>query len=128
MAWMRKRVTEKGEIRWDVECREPNRRRRRKSFRLKRDAETFRLAIEADLAAGGYVDPNLGYQHLDVYARSWLRSRVWLSPKTKETYEGQLRLHILPGLGEKPLNRLAPAVVREWYAGLYAKVEDPDIK
>lgn len=59
MAWMRKRMTAKGETRWDVEYREPNRRRRRKSFRLKRDAETFRLAIEADLAAGGYVDPNL---------------------------------------------------------------------
>lgn len=41
-------------------------------------------------------------------------------PKTRELYEGFLRLHILPSLGPLPLGRLTTAGIRRWHADLLA--------
>lgn len=65
------------------------------------------------------VDSNAGNIRLEAYARQWVRSRPTLGPKTRETYEGQLRLHILPVLGDIPINEITPALVRQWHGGLF---------
>lgn len=55
------------------------------------------------------------------YASRWLLQRTALAPRTRELYEHQLRRHILPVLGELPLNGVTTAVVRQWYADLHHK-------
>jgi integrase len=125
MAWIRKRMTQKSGPRYDVEYRAPDKSSRRVTFRRLRDAKRFKKNIERELAAGGWVDPNLGYTSLEQYAWDWLKGKAQLSPKTIETYESQLRLHILPGLGSYPLNGLTSARIRMWHADLYGKTENP---
>ncbi|MET0902284.1 MAG: site-specific integrase [Acidimicrobiales bacterium] len=66
---------------------------------------------------GRWIDPTAGRVPLDTYARTWLRDRP-LRPRTRELYEGLLRLHILPTLGAVELARLTPPKVRAWYADL----------
>lgn len=59
------------------------------------------------------------------YADEWLRGKVRISPRTREIYALQLRLHILPTvgdnvrpLGEVSLSGITPELVRAWYAAL----------
>ena len=56
---------------------------------------------------GRWIDPNAGRVPLDTFAMTWLRDRP-LRPRTRELYEGLLRLHILPTLGAIELARPNP--------------------
>lgn len=42
---------------------------------------------------------------------------------TYATYEGDVRLHIVPGIGKRKLKSLQPAHVREWLTGLQTKCQ-----
>jgi integrase len=62
---------------------------------------------------------------LGAYAWEWLHSKPRLSPRTREIYALQLRLHILPApvrdvpaLGGVRLADLTPDLVRRWYSAL----------
>jgi Phage integrase, N-terminal SAM-like domain len=55
---------------------------------------------------------------LDVYGPGWLAERPGLRPKSRQLYEGLLRLHILPTLGRFALAELSPARVRSWRSSL----------
>ncbi|MBK5223188.1 MAG: tyrosine-type recombinase/integrase family protein [Acidimicrobiia bacterium] len=63
-------------------------------------------------------NPASGKVTLRDYATKWLEQRPGLRPRTVELYEGELRLHILPGLGDLELAKITPSKVREWHAGL----------
>jgi hypothetical protein len=72
-------------------------------------------------------DPLAGRTTLDRYARAWLRGHVRLARRTREIYESQLRLHVLPAidpsvpaLGPVAMADLTPALIRQWYAALVA--------
>ncbi|MGB9111482.1 MAG: tyrosine-type recombinase/integrase [Acidimicrobiales bacterium] len=65
---------------------------------------------------------------LEDYAKDWMKSRVRLAPRTREIYESQLRLYVLPALtdgtpalGKVALADLSPDLVRLWYAALSAQ-------
>lgn len=88
------------------------------TFRTKGDAEAYLATVRADMARGVWLDPSAGKVTLREYALRWLEQRPDLRPRTVELYEGELRLHILPGLGEVELAKLSPAKVREWHSGL----------
>jgi integrase len=49
------------------------------------------------------------------YSSRWLAERP-LRPRTRELYDGQLRLHILPVLGETELDQITPSRNRTWRA------------
>jgi integrase len=49
------------------------------------------------------------------YAGVWLEHRT-LKPRTVEHYTQLLERHILPALGEYPIRKLTPAIVRQWHA------------
>lgn len=51
------------------------------------------------------------------FTTSWLSSAD-LRPLTRRDYDSLLRNHILPHLGDVPLQNLSRAVVRAWYGGL----------
>jgi integrase len=119
MAYIKKRTTATGEVRYHVEYRTPDGKIRSKTFRRKRDADDYRRTVETELSHGGWVDPQAGKVPFGEYSARWLASRGRLSPRTRDLYEGQLRLHICPVLGGLPLNSIDARVVREWHAGLY---------
>lgn len=59
------------------------------------------------------------WRRLKGKAAAWIEHRN-LRPRTRELYEGQLRLDVLPVLGEARIARLEPRHVREWHAELSA--------
>ncbi|GAA4474144.1 site-specific integrase [Rhodococcus olei] len=78
--------------------------------RRKIDLDVWRPpAVEAASAAAPVT--------LRTYSERWLAERH-LKPRTRSLYEGQLRLHILPDLGDAELTAITAAVVRSWHAGL----------
>src|SRR4051794_20540094 len=99
--------------------RDPQGRQRKKTFRTKKEAEHFAATVQTDRWAGRWVDPASGKATLAEYAQLWLETRPRpLRPRTAELYEGLLRLHILPDLGQRQLARISPADVRTWHATL----------
>jgi hypothetical protein len=98
------------------------------TFLTKGDAGRWLSSVEADRTRGRWLDPRAGRVRLEEYAWDWLRARVRLAPRTREIYESQLRLHILPALadgvpalGDIALADLTPEMVRLWYATLTAR-------
>lgn len=94
-------------------------------FASKGDASRWLASVEAGLAKGGWIDPAAGKVRLSEFADEWLQGRVNISKRTREIYALQLRLHILPAVGEDvrplgdvPLASLTPALIRSWYAAL----------
>ncbi len=98
------------------------------SFVTKAEAARWLAGVETERAKASWVDPQAGRVALDTYARAWLRGQARLAKRTREIYEAQLLLHILPvidpevpALGTLALADLMPALVRQWYAALVAR-------
>ena len=96
-----------------------------RTFPTKGDASRWLAAAETDQARGLWLDPAAGKATLRDYSRSWLDGHVRISARTREIYESQLRLYILPpvadglpALGDVALNALTPDLIRSWYAAL----------
>lgn len=99
----------------------------------KRKADKFARDISSDVDRGTYIDPDAGSITLRKYVTEiWLPAQTF-GPSTRETIERQLRLHILPdlgdarGLGSYRLAQLArsPSVIQAWIRGLQTKPEKP---
>lgn len=104
--------------RYDVRLRDPSGRVYSRSFRSRRDAETWAAREQADRSRGAWVDPRRGRITLAEYAGQWMAHRTDLRPRTRELYQGLLDHHILPALGEARLAALRPSHVRSWYGRL----------
>ena len=103
------------------------------TFTTKAEAGRWLAGIEADQARGQWVDPQAGRVLLSDYAWGWLRGHVNIARRTREIYEGQLRLHILPtidpdvpALGDLALADLTPELIRQWYGAL-ARRRSPSV-
>ena len=106
MASIHKRVTAKGEIRWLVRYRDPNKVERTRSFRLKTDAARFAAAVETDIVRGDWVNPELARETFSYWADQWLAATYHLKPKTQEGYRSVLNHHLLPRLANTPVARI----------------------
>ncbi|MCW2750497.1 MAG: sle [Aeromicrobium sp.] len=107
-----------GKTVYDVRLRAPDGSAYKRTFPTKREALLFEAEERSAKARGGWVDPRAGRLALEEYAARWMRDRVNLRTRTKEFYEGLLRLHILPGLGKADLADITPSMVRSWHADL----------
>jgi integrase len=91
------------------------------TFRTRADAGRYLDQVRTDRSRGAWVDPRAGRLTLSEYGDHWLRQRPDLRPRTTELYEGLLRLHILPDLGDVPLATMSTARIRSWHAALLAR-------
>jgi integrase len=120
MSHIHKRRTKKGELRYDAKYRDPSGRERSVTKSTKKEAEAYLAGIAGSRRDWTYVDPAAGRITLHDYATVVLADRQ-LRPRTRETYADQLRLHIDPDLGDVPIAKLTPAMIRHWHAGLTKK-------
>lgn len=113
-------VRQRASGRWQARVRDPltGRLSTLGTFATKADADRALALAVADQTRGAWVDPSRGRVLLGAYARNWLADRPDLRPRTRELYEGLIRLHIAPTLGNVELRKLTPAAVRRWYSGL----------
>ena len=110
----------RGKPRYDVNYREPDGRRRRKTFAKKVDADNFFAIVEADKLRGAYIDPDAGRISFRTFAESWMASQTF-EATTREAMEQRLRKHIYPVLGQVMLVDIRPSTVQAWMASLAAK-------
>lgn len=90
---------------------------RAEHFARKKDAEVFLVNIQHRLLAGTYTPPEAGRITVAAYAEEWRGRRRWRA-STEERVDGELRLHIIPLLGKRPLASLRRSHIEEWAAAL----------
>ena len=88
------------------------------TFRTKREADAYLAAVRSEVDRGSWIDPDAGKVTFEEYATRWLAERPQLRPRTRELYEGELRLHILPALGATELREITPSRIRTWRADM----------
>jgi len=88
------------------------------TFERRADADRWLATIEDQVVHGDWLDPDAGLVPLDGYGPRWIAERAGLRPRTRQLYEGLLRLHIEPALGQLSLLGITPDRVRTWRAGL----------
>jgi integrase len=91
-----------------------------RTFASDTEANVWLTLTEAELVRGDWIDPDAGRVPLGDYAATWIAQRPRLSPRTVVLYEGLLRLHIEPSLGQLDLAAVTPGRVRSWRSALVA--------
>lgn len=104
--------------RYDVRLRDPAGRVYNRTFRTRREAETFISTQRADRSRGSWVDPRRGSVTFAEWSERWLMQRSELRVRTRELYRGLLDRHIMPALGDIELSKISPSLVRSWYVRL----------
>ncbi len=89
--------------RYDVRLRDPSGRVYNRTFRTKREAETYRAREVADRSRGAWVDPRRAAMTFDELAAWWLDSNPGKRLGTRERDAGIIRLHLRPTLGSRPI-------------------------
>jgi integrase len=95
------------------------------TFTARDAARDFKNDLLARLARGAWVDPHLGKQTFEAWAREWWE--VWSadpdrSPATLQATEGRLRRYLLPVFGQRQLRAITVTVVRRWQNELRGQV------
>lgn len=85
------------------------------TFTTKTDADRWLAAAELDISRGTWLDEAGGTTPFLSYADQWLEDNRRLGPRSRETHERNLRIHLAP-LAEVPVKSLTPALVRTWYS------------
>jgi integrase len=87
------------------------------TFKTKTDASAWLALQQSNIKRGEWVDPDRGNQLFSEYATEWLEKRK-LKPRTRESYQDSLRLHLLPAFGHLALSEIGIEEVRTWYGKL----------
>jgi hypothetical protein len=88
------------------------------TFGTRTEARRWLSMMEADLARGRWNGDDSDGERLEPYAARWIVERPGLSERSIALYQGLLRLHITPRLGQVGLQKISPALVRTWRQGL----------
>jgi integrase len=106
-------IEKRGPNRWRARYRAPGGRERSQTFPTKRDAERFLVRMEHSKNVGGYVDPQAGKQRFGDYATAWQEIQVFRAT-TAELFHGNLKRHIMPTFGDRPMASVQPSDVQAW--------------
>ncbi len=106
-----KRITKKGP-RYDVRLRDPNGNGYSRSFTTAKEAAAYQADELSAQGRGVWVDPRRSETSFSEWAAHWQASNPSKRPKTLETEENILRLHVLPVLGTRPLATITPVDIQ----------------
>ena len=98
--------------RWRVRYRDPAGKERNRSFDRRTDAERFSREVARDLDLGTFIDPKAGKITFSEYTTQWLSAAPDLQDRTIENYDGIIRNHLAPAIGQTPLTMLRPTHFR----------------
>jgi integrase len=87
------------------------------TFLRHQDAKDALTNLAADMSRGEWVDPVAGRMTLREWSEVWLAAKT-VSRRSLDSYRSDLRIHILPTLGDESLAKLSSTDVREWYGTL----------
>jgi integrase len=95
------------------------------TFDTRDAARDFKNDLLARLARGSWVDPRLGKETFETWAREWWE--LWSadpdrSPATLQATEGRLRRYVLPFFGQRQLRTITVSLVRRWQNELRSQI------
>jgi integrase len=106
-------VEKRAQGRWRARYRTPSGKEQSRTFARKADAERWLATVEVDKARGAYVDPAAGRQRFGDYARAWRILQVHRAT-TSAQVESNLRNHVLPFFGDRPIASIRPSEIQAW--------------
>ncbi len=106
--------------RYDVRLRVGDSERSR-TFRTRKEAETWRRQQLGGIDDGSWIDPQSGKITLASWANDWLDGAHDLRGTTRSIHRRNLDLHILPYLGPVELRKLDSTQLRNWLNELTAR-------
>ena len=119
MATIEPYATAKGERRYRVRYRTPDRRQTdKRGFRTKRDAEAFAATVEVSKLRGEYIDPAAARETVGALGRAWIGRQGHLKPSTFRPLESAWRIHVQPRWGAVPLAAMRRSEVQAWVSEL----------
>lgn len=105
--------------------RSPDGTRERRTFTDPDDAQLWLASKRIEVKRGIWQAPKPDAPPFGEFARAWIaqrRNRAGrpLKPRTRHEYERYLVNHLDEPFGVVPVDRITPAMVRAWYAGMDA--------
>jgi integrase len=97
--------------RWRARYRTPDGKSRSQVFDRKIDAQRFLTSIEHSKLASRYVDPAAGRVSFRTYAEQWRKIQPYRDG-TERLVEQQLRLHVYPHIGDRPIGAIRQSEVQ----------------
>lgn len=97
--------------RWEARWRSPDGKSREKVFERKADAERHLTTVEASKLTGAYIDTRAGKVTFRTYAEQWRTSQVHRD-STASQIETNLRRHVYPRLGDRPLGAIRASEIQ----------------
>jgi integrase len=110
-----------GRARYQARVRGPDGKLATRTFTTMKAAQGWERDKFNEKDHGAWVALAGGRIRLRDFATEWIDGAVDLAPSTRRIYRSNLRLHILPVLGELPLGALTPELCDRWLAGLRRK-------
>lgn len=104
--------------RWMVRWRDPSGVQRKKSFRLKADAEDYAGTVRQDIRSGSYVPPDAGKILVEEWARRWTEAQGHLKESTRSRNAGVVDNYVVPRWGRTALSGVTFADVQTWVTEL----------
>ena len=95
------------------------------TFKTKTDANLYLNTVDSDITRQSWRAPVNSELSLAAYAPRWLGNRDDIKATTRDLYENQLRLHILPGLGQYRLPAITSGLIASWNSEM--KVKGPTV-
>lgn len=99
-------------VRYDVRLRDPAGAMYKRTFRTKREAETFEARERADRSRGAWVDPRKAATSFADVASYWLASNPGKRASGLARDESIVSRHLLPVLGRRPVSSITPSDVQ----------------
>ena len=93
-------------------------KRRKKSYRLKKDAEAKRDEVTNTMRTGTYRSPEAEGAMFGALARAWLDTRHDIKGSTRHRYERELETYLLPQWGHRKVGTIRRADVAQWVTAL----------
>ena len=91
---------------WRARWRTPDNASRSRTFDRKIDAEQWLASVEHSKLSGVSVDPTAGRVTFGAYAERWLANSIDLRAQTRERIATNLRAHLIPHFGQRPLGAI----------------------
>ncbi len=101
---------------WRARFRDPSGKEHARHFARKLDAQRWLDEMAASLVTGQYADPRAGRMTFGDYAERWRAAQVHRAT-TAAQVETNLRRHVLPYFGDRPLGGIRRSEVQSWVKG-----------
>ena len=120
-------ISKRANGQWRARYRDDAGKEHARHFARKVDGQRWLDETAAAMVTGQYADPRAGRVTVREYARQWQAAQVWRD-KTAKRIETDLRLHVLPALGERPIATVRPSDVQGLVKGLGAHLAPSTVR